>query len=70
MLKLFEMKRTPILKIREEKHEIDRHITQKTPRELFYENSNDYFGVDFPFGIDAKKLALKLKTANGKYKKI
>ena len=33
---------------------------------LFYENGPGYFGVNFPLGINAKKLAIKLEATNKK----
>ncbi len=35
-------------------------------KELFYKNGSDYFGVNFPLGIDANELATKLEVANKK----
>lgn len=37
-------------------------------KKLFYKNGPDYFGVNFPLGIDAKELAIKLEVANKKIK--
>ncbi len=31
---------------------------------LYYENDEDNFGINFPTGIEAKKLAKELKKAN------
>jgi bifunctional DNA-binding transcriptional regulator/antitoxin component of YhaV-PrlF toxin-antitoxin module len=73
-LKLFGTGQITIPKIWREKYKTDRYIAQETPQglllkplveELFYEDNEDYFGINFPLGIDAKDLALKLKEANG-----
>lgn len=74
-LKIFGTGQVTIPKIWREKYKTDQYIAQETPQglllkplmeELFYEEGDDYFGINFPLGIDAKKLATKLKEANGK----
>ncbi len=73
-LKIFGTGQITIPKVWRDKYKTDRYIAQETPHglllkplveELFYEDGEDYFGINFPLGIDAKELALKLKAANG-----
>lgn len=73
-LKLFGTGQITIPKIWRDKYKTDSYIAQETPHgllikplvdELFYEDGEDYFGINFPLGIDAKELASKLKQANG-----
>lgn len=74
-LKLFGTGQITIPKSWREKHKAKQYIAQETPQgllikplveELFYEDDENYFGLNFPIGIDAKKLVSKLKEANGK----
>lgn len=74
-LKLFGTGQITIPKIWRDKYKTDSYIAQETPHgllikplvdKLFYEDGEDYFGISFPLGIDAKELAIKLEEANGK----
>lgn len=74
-LKIFGTGQVTIPKAWRDKYKTDHYIAQETPHglllkplveELFYEDSADYFGINFPLGMDAKELALKLEEANGK----
>ncbi|MFA6917927.1 MAG: hypothetical protein WC285_03800 [Candidatus Gracilibacteria bacterium] len=73
-LKLFGTGQITIPKIWREKYKTNQFVAQDTPQgllikplveEFFYEDGDDYFGLNFPLGIDAKELANKLKKANG-----
>ena len=74
-LKVFGTGQITIPKAWREKYKTDHYIAQETPtglllkplvEELFYEDGDEHFGINFPLGIDAKELAEKLKEANGK----
>jgi bifunctional DNA-binding transcriptional regulator/antitoxin component of YhaV-PrlF toxin-antitoxin module len=74
-LKIFGTGQITIPKVWREKYKTDRYIAQETPQglllkplveEFFYEDGEDYFGINFPLGIDAKELAVKLTKTNGK----
>lgn len=73
-LKLFGTGQVTIPKSWREKYKTNQFIAQDTPQgllikpfveEFFYEDGDDYFGLNFPLGMDAKELAVKLKQANG-----
>ncbi|MDD3862199.1 MAG: AbrB/MazE/SpoVT family DNA-binding domain-containing protein [Candidatus Gracilibacteria bacterium] len=74
-LKLFGTGQITIPKAWREKYKTNQFVAQETPHgllikplvdEFFYEDGSDYFGLNFPLGIEAKELAAKLKKANGK----
>ena len=73
-LKVFGTGQVTLPKAWRKQYKTDHYIAQETPQGLlikplvdvfYYEDGDDYFGLNFPTGIDAKELAITLKKANG-----
>ena len=77
-LKLFGTGQITLPKVWREKFNTEHFIAQETSQGLlikplvdvfYYEDGDDYFGLSFPLGIDAKELARNLEKANEEIRK-
>ncbi len=73
-LKIFGTGQITLPKAWREQYKTDHFVAQETSQGLlikplvdtfYYEDGDDYFGLNFPMGIDAKELARNLEKANG-----
>ena len=73
-LKTFGTGQVTLPKAWRDKFKTDHFIAQDTPQGLlikplvdafYYEDGDDYFGLSFPLGMNAKELARNLEKANG-----
>ncbi|MFH1218255.1 MAG: AbrB/MazE/SpoVT family DNA-binding domain-containing protein [Candidatus Peregrinibacteria bacterium] len=74
-LKVFGTGQVTLPKAWRKQYNTDHFVAQETPQGLlikplvdvfYYEDGDDYFGLNFPTGIDANELARNLEKANGK----